>query len=52
MNDHQRLQELIKTANLDKHESAEVWRLMKSDGFSAAEAYIASRAAMKKEFHQ
>src|SRR4051794_33619988 len=44
MNNHQRLQELLKTANLEKHESAEVWRLMKKQGVSAAEAYIASHA--------
>lgn len=42
MNDHQRIQELIAAAQLNKQEIHESWRLMREEGAEAAEAYIAS----------
>jgi tRNA-splicing ligase RtcB len=44
MNEHQQLQELVKAANLKKHESNRVWKIMHEQGFEAAQAYIASVA--------
>lgn len=43
MNEHQRLSELMKTANLDKHERNEAWRLLREESAEAAESYIGSR---------
>ncbi len=44
MNDHQRIQGLMKAANLNGNERNEAWRLMREESMEAAEAYIASRS--------